>query len=446
MANVYLSVLGTTDYKPCTYYVGTDFEVPNVRFVQEASAALFCRDWTEDDRILIFTTDDAYKKNWLDNGHEKNGKILERDGLVRRLNGLKLKPSIRNVMIREGHSEDEIWEIFQTLYDNLADDDVVTFDITHSFRSIPLLILVVLNYAKVVRNVSLNQICYGAFEVLGPPYLVDTIPLADRRVPILDLTAFDKLLDWSLGIHLFVKGGNASICADLARKGVEPVLRDTGGANQGAKALKKVAEKMDAFSKTLATCRGRDISRNAQDLTECIASAEGASLLPAFGPLLGKAQAEINAFGECSALDGVQAAKWCLEHNLTQQAYTILSETMITHVCELAGNDPLNYDERKMVNEAGKILALHMPQDDWIHSDPGRSDKKKACLEILEEHERLWKTQEKLIPRRNDLNHSGWRPDPAAANKFGERLKQLIEDAEEAIKGSLGSNLPTRSA
>lgn len=54
MARVYLSFLGTNDYLACTYYTG-DREVENVRFVQEATLGLYCRKWTPDDRIIIFT-------------------------------------------------------------------------------------------------------------------------------------------------------------------------------------------------------------------------------------------------------------------------------------------------------------------------------------------------------------------------------------------------------
>lgn len=50
MSGVYVAFLGTNDYLECTYFKG-DKELPNVRFVQEATLHFFCQDWTSDDRI-----------------------------------------------------------------------------------------------------------------------------------------------------------------------------------------------------------------------------------------------------------------------------------------------------------------------------------------------------------------------------------------------------------
>lgn len=37
-----------------------------VRFVQEATVSYCCPDWGADDQVVIFTTNDAHTKNWLD--------------------------------------------------------------------------------------------------------------------------------------------------------------------------------------------------------------------------------------------------------------------------------------------------------------------------------------------------------------------------------------------
>ena len=64
MANVYVSFLGTNDYLPCIYYKD-DKEFRDTRFVQEATLGICCREWTDEDRIIIFTTDEAYQSNPL---------------------------------------------------------------------------------------------------------------------------------------------------------------------------------------------------------------------------------------------------------------------------------------------------------------------------------------------------------------------------------------------
>ena len=45
MARVYLTFLGTNDYLPCTYCF-QEKEIQGIRFVQEATVSMNCRDWS----------------------------------------------------------------------------------------------------------------------------------------------------------------------------------------------------------------------------------------------------------------------------------------------------------------------------------------------------------------------------------------------------------------
>jgi hypothetical protein len=45
MARVYLSFLGTNDYLLCIYYF-QEKEIQGIRFVQEATISMNCRDWS----------------------------------------------------------------------------------------------------------------------------------------------------------------------------------------------------------------------------------------------------------------------------------------------------------------------------------------------------------------------------------------------------------------
>lgn len=114
MARVYISFLGTNDYVECRYL--DEFDTPEpVRFVQEATIGTICRGWGPGDRITIFTTTDAEKKNWEDNGHydKDNKRYKECKGLKRCLEELKLTAPFANVHIPDGHSTEEMWDIFQ---------------------------------------------------------------------------------------------------------------------------------------------------------------------------------------------------------------------------------------------------------------------------------------------------------------------------------------------
>ena len=64
---VFISFLGTSDYKECTYFKES-FSYKS-RFIQEATLQYLAslEEWTEQDQILILLTKEAEKKNWKDN-------------------------------------------------------------------------------------------------------------------------------------------------------------------------------------------------------------------------------------------------------------------------------------------------------------------------------------------------------------------------------------------
>ncbi|MDY0040043.1 MAG: TIGR02221 family CRISPR-associated protein, partial [Desulforhabdus sp.] len=353
MGNLYLSFLGTNDYLPCTYFSEDGREVPDVRFVQEATARLCCENWSRDDKVIIFTTEEAYRKNWIDDGHKDyKGNTLSRTGLKTCLARCDLQPKIQHISIPEGKSEGEIWRIFQIVFDCIQSEDHVIFDITHAFRSIPMLALVVLTYAKTLRGASIEGIWYGAFEALGPLGQVAAMPLPERRVPIFSLGAFVTLMDWSMAIEQFVQSGDARPICSLAQNKVKPILRDTKGRDQSAVAIRDLADKLEAFTEALSTCRGKDISRLGSELHLKISRCRNAELLPPLLPLLDLLEKGVYNFIGNEVYDGLQAVRWCMSHGLTQQAYTILREVLITHFAENAGVDPKVREQREAATYA----------------------------------------------------------------------------------------------
>ena len=248
---VFLSFLGTNDYVNCNYYDElTDKKIEDVRFIQEALVQLYCNDFTSDDKILIFLTENAKKENWID-GPSGKEKRFEK-GLNTKLKELSLKATIESVNIKEGYSQKEIWDIFNTIFDRLEDNDEIILDITHGFRTLPMLGMVLLNYSKFLKNVKVKSIHYGAFEKLGPAYMVKKIELKERNAPILNLIAFDELQQWSVGADNFVNYGNAEKIIKLINDETSLRLKMTKGKDEDAKILNgfkiKLTESLELFS------------------------------------------------------------------------------------------------------------------------------------------------------------------------------------------------------
>ncbi len=429
MNKVYLSFLGATDYIPCTYFRENIGEVKNARFVQQGIISLFCKDWTQHDRICIFTTNAAETKNWDDNGHVRKY-ASECKGLKSCIERFNLDVDVKNIIIPEGKNENEIWEVFQIIYDSINLNDEVIFDITHAFRSIPMLAIVVLNYAKVLKKINLKGIFYGAFEALGNPAEVGNIALESRRVPILDFTTFDQLMDWTTGIDRYIETGNSGMVSSLAMSGVQPILNATKGKDESAATVRELSRQLNIFASTIATCRGQKIPGAAYDLKNTIERSGKLDLLPPFVPIFERLKQQLQVFSGELVSDGIQAAKWCYKHNMIQQAYTILQETLISHFAAIIGEDPLDLDLRTIASQAVTIYAKRMPENEWMEMAASNKEITHRFLGFFSSKPVLVKLMRNLTSYRNDLNHAGYNLNPMTADKFEKKLSELLENAE----------------
>ena len=118
----------------------------------------------------------------------------------------RLGSKLQTESIPNGNSEIQLWNIFQICADAVDEDDEIILDITHAFRSLPLLIFIVAAYLQRVKKVKLKHIIYGAFEARN----ADT-----NQTPIFDLTPFVQLLDWINAFAIFQNSGDAREIANL---------------------------------------------------------------------------------------------------------------------------------------------------------------------------------------------------------------------------------------
>lgn len=444
MARLFISFLGTNNYISCNYYVERPekTEVKDVRFVQEAIASIVCKTWNESDKILIFITEEAKKRNWLDNGHtdRKTKKEIPSEGLAKRLHKLNLKASIIPVSIDDGLDNDGIWNIFYDVYENIGDGDDVIFDITHAFRSIPMLAIVILNYAKALKNITISGIHYGPFEKLGKVEEVSEMAIEDRNVPILDLSAFDYLLDWSFGVERFVTSGDATKLSELMQQDINPLLRETQGKNQGVKNLDLIGKGLSNFSNIIATCRAPKLSSQSIYNKEQISKYQESELLPAFKPLIRKIEQGFEKFSGHPIADGLEASQWCLKHNFIQQGITLLYETMISHIVSASEGDYLNQNDRKVATHIASGLY-----HDVLTKKTARPESDELSEKITEYRSRVmtYLTEKieftKMIGDlgqniRNDINHAGYRDGAKKPEDFRMSLSNFIDKFEAFLR------------
>jgi len=426
MGRKFLSFLGTTKYVPA-YYRLNNQRVGPVTFVQEALVQIICKNWEKGDKICIFCTKDAQDKNWEDKNKSKEANFKK--GLYSRLLSLNLRPNIEKIDIPEGKSEKEILAIFETVFNTLEKNDVITFDITHSFRSLPMLNLVVLNYAKFLKNIEIEGIYYGAFEVLGEPKDVEkNIPLEKRNALIFDLTPYAKLLEWSFAVSDFIKYGQTQRLKELIEEKTKPVLAKTKGKNKTAQSLKLLAERLNRLANNILCNRGYEIIKQG-NFNKLIDSIQESELIPPFKPLLEKIKAKTKDFQTDNIKNGFIAAKWCYEHGLIPQGITILEETIISLFCEKYGLDMRNKDDRNLIS--GCLNAKNKPKKEWKDILKTREVEAEKIVNTMSED--ICKFFKDLANTRNDINHGGFNKDARKYHKFTQALNRFLQNINKLL-------------
>lgn len=391
MSRKLLTFLGTATYKPAVYTLTPDGPGFETSFVQTAVINFF----GPFDESYIFVTEDAKRKNW--------GQLCM--GMKQHCGNAFLT----SLDIPDGKNETEIWNIFSKIRSCIAFGDVVVFDVTHSFRSIPILALACIQYLRSLESIQLDKIVYGAWEARFP-YKDSYAPNDPTpKAPIFDLTPFVELMDWSHAISEFGKYGQIDPLRDLVKKDGNTLLM-TKKLRQN---LSAVVDHMANLQGEISTCRGRAISKG-ERLTAILSSLKqlkknAQDLPPAFQPLLEKLESKlIKLTGppDISASDEVRrgfgAVDWCLSHGLIQQAYTIFQESLITHFCQLA---ELNFQDkscRDLAAQSAKTFNLN--QKDWY--SPAKENPEIIRVIHTKAGKHVLELFESLSGNRNDINHA----------------------------------------
>lgn len=340
---VFISFLGTNNYLQTCYKIDDHVSKP-VRFIQEALTDFICNGWTENDKILIFYTKKAMEMNWLDNGHprEQENKELESKGLQGVLSKKPFSDIVEGVLIEEGFSEREIWNIFNTVYDKLQRNDLLYFDVTHAFRSIPMFSTVLFNFSKYMKETTLVSIRYGAFEKMGATFEIKNIPVHDRIAPVLDLTNVVRL-------QLYTDMANALTTFGRI-KGISQVLiNEHSSLSPIVSQLSNAIELLDNY---ILANRMTDIKKGKyiimiRNSIKAVRKIDG---IPSpIKNVIETLNEELREFVAQDSFQNIEAAiNWAVKYKMLPQAYTLGQEYIISLLAErFAELNPYNKMDRK---------------------------------------------------------------------------------------------------
>ena len=366
---VFISFLGTNNYVLCRYAMNNVVSEP-VRFVQEALIANTCKDWMETDKIFIFCTskestgeNGSKELNWLDNGQTKITDEADKIGLQHRLLDLKsktgLKPQIEQIDIEAGFSEEEIWNIFNTVYSKLQPEDQIYFDVTHAFRSIPLFSVVLFNYSKMMIGTQLMSIMYGAFEKLGPAFKVREMSMDNRIAPVIDLTNIARLQEYN------------QIASNLKYFGKAKRLKDAIASELNAtpnQAVRDLCNSISELDEYIATIDLQEIKKGhfIKRFRDNYRKVMNLKLAQPIRDLLKELNDETADFVAQDSYKNIEAAiNWTIKHDMLMQAYPLAEEYIILRFYDVYKSLKPSLLYKKQFKEFISSI-LGMPDEDYI--------------------------------------------------------------------------------
>lgn len=478
MRTHFLSVLGTGLYEPVVYGIQGDGGTAEQEFVQIALMERFAEQLKDGGKITILLTDGARKANWENRTYsgrdvdssgrwisagkhevqENAPKIGMKETLAEKYP--ELYGITKDISIPNASTETEIWDVFEAIYNAIDEGDEIIFDITHSFRSIPLLAMTIINYAKVMKKCTLKGIYYGAYEAAE---IQDGVKYA----PIVDLTVYNEILEWTNAAEAFMQYGVAAKMKEVYDNKKKLIVGD----KREWKPLENKINAMHDLSMAIFTCRGTDMDKlNEKDNQKSQKSIKNAyvalvkkstkesetkarEMKPLY-PLLEKIDESFKTYfaREDNVEIGLGMVEWSLRNNMIQQGYTALEETMITYLCNYYGIDDRTEKTRERI--VGKTITGIINKYQCKSLTEFENDRERVADELLKkEFQGMSDTNKKevegivfTIPvaflqqcdkvknRRNDINHFGFREFPAKSDTLGSDLKKYYNKFVEIME------------
>lgn len=400
---VFLSFLGGSNYNPCQYRFPNGFISPELKFIQEATLLqLEDKDkWTSSDVAFILLTDSAKAKNWEDNGQRnRDGEIIPAEGLGTRLKKAGLNMKIEPVCnVPECNDANDIMTLFSLIFNLLKEGDVLYLDLTHGYRYMPMLMLVLSSYSKFLKNIEVRSITYGNFEGVDRSCPVK---------PVIDLLPLASLLDWTFAAGQYVKSGNVDELVRLSNEELTPILKESRGNDDSANKMRGFIKCLSSFIDERRFCRGKDIilSTAYNKLDKYIEEVKTSEIIPALTPIVQKINSTFDGLNTTENLrNGYVASKWCFDNGLYQQAVTILFENIVSEICIEAGLDWKNKTDREFI-AAAKTKLLDTGKDVDLPATENAEEKLQRVMDTSSLKRRL-DDYKRLSEIRNNINHSG---------------------------------------
>jgi len=381
-----ITMLGTGKYDSATY--SWNGRVFTTRLFPVALV-----EWLKPSDIHILLTQKA-----KENDHWKN--------LQEELNG---KVTVHPMDIPDGATEKELWEIFDSMARITTGNpnEEFTLDITHGFRSLPVLTLLSAAFLRSAGRVRLSHILYGAYQAQDSE---------TGTSPVFDLTPFLELLDWSAAAERFNDTGDSLKIANLLNDKHRQFYVNSSQMKGESKPVgfQRIGKTMENLSRALSLTLPREVLPEARFLLDKLdAAKEETRFAPPFGVVFDN----IKRGYQSIALDTAHAkmkeilsgewrlVQWYQERRQWAPMITLAREWIVSVVCYCNGLQIYDMDSRRR-------------SEDCLN-------KASSCdLRVPEKAGKAW---DEVAQFRNQISHCGMQRQKIPAKKLQTNIERTME-------------------
>ncbi|MFP4037647.1 MAG: TIGR02221 family CRISPR-associated protein [Desulfobacteraceae bacterium] len=423
MRRLYMSFLGLGSYKedkgiyeydPTVYQLHGRSST-RTKFVQVAEIELLGPG--RFDTILVVTTDKSYGTHF--------------EALRQQLEALG-STEVISVRIPESMEPQDQWIWFERILAHIEPGDELTVDITHGYRSIPIVFSAAINFLQKARGVILNAVYYGAYD-------------KDRSLaPIVNMKDFFAINEWAEGVSRLVED------ADIRK--IAEVSETTPDFQVGELNDDELIKALNDLTNAIRNVDVNNVGEKAGTAIELVkrkrtsASLTGRMLLglvlDKFAGLVSSVPATQQYYKKAYFLVQLELIRMLLEHKLYMQAYTVMRELIAAiGVLEVAKDlkvlSSKGRDKRKYYGEIF-VRMMKYPRESWDFSGKEETAVGKLLpfyesLDQIGAGDLLKKVVPDLLEFRNGFDHC-WTSKPGAdagiqqmGDLFLERLTRALD-------------------
>lgn len=361
-----LTFIGTGNYLETTYTLGESESTTDL-----VSAALLS--WNPEAACTVFATVQA-----LD---AKQTLLMER------------LPASNIVGVPTGSTKAELWSVFSTIVDSVEEGDSIIVDVTHGFRSQPMLLLMAVMFLRTAKHCTVEGVYYGAYDSARP-----------ETTPVFDLTPFIDMVDWSHAVEAYFASGSTSGMKSLTR-----TAKPKPGEQVDLSRRSTIVTDLHILSQNLMTSRTGKVGEAARRVTSSIAEAkEGKQEPRPIAYLLDRLEKKVSQL----ALAGTHQTNEALLENHYQQVCWLIDHGHYNAALSLGRELYVTYFLLKAYPEADYKGDLRKESENWLnhHADHRNSVSDCEQLPLNGSHWTIHlKFYGKLRNIRNDVQHAGMR-------------------------------------